>query len=109
MIDENPIRTARRMSRRCEQDRCLLCGRTSVLIELDHTAGQNHDSFLKGPLCRACHAAMTEFRLRADADMRRQPNSIKRVECALKATAVFLHMLADALRRWADSLDRPKQ
>jgi hypothetical protein len=36
--------------------------------------------------------------------MRRQPDSRKRVQCALKATAVFLHMLADALRRWADWL-----
>jgi hypothetical protein len=109
MIDENPIRTARRLSRRHEQERCLLCGRTGVLIELDHTAGQNHDAFLKGPLCRACHAAVTEFRLRAGADMRRQQNSIKRVGYSLKATAVFLHMLADAVRRWAESLDQPNK
>jgi hypothetical protein len=104
VIDETPIKTARRLSRREEQKRCLLCGRTGVLIELDHTAGQNHDDFLKGPLCQPCHAAVTEFRRRADADMRRQPDSRKRVQCALKATAVFLHMLADALRRWADWL-----
>jgi hypothetical protein len=106
VIDENPIRTARRQSRRHEQDRCLLCGRKGVLIEQDHTAGQNHDPLLKGPICRACHAAVTELRLRADADMRRQRNPIKRVKCALKATAVFLHMLADAVRRWAELLNQ---
>ena len=104
MMDEKPIETARRTTRRLEQGRCLLCGRTGVLIELDHTAGQNHDEFLKAPLCIPCHAMVTEFRRRADADMRRQPNSSKRVKYALKATAVFLHMLADALTRWADWL-----
>ena len=104
MIDKTPIQTARRLTRRKEQNRCLLCGRTGVVIELDHTAGQNHDDFLKAPLCVACHGAVTEFRRRADADMRGQPNSVERVRCALKSTAVFLHMLADALRRWADWL-----
>lgn len=104
MMDEKPIETARRTTRRLEQGRCLLCGRTGVLIELDHTAGQNHDEFLKAPLCIPCHAMVTELRRRADADMRRQPNSSKRVKYALKATAVFLHMLADALTRWGDWL-----
>jgi hypothetical protein len=72
------------------------------LIELDHTAGQNHDEFLTAPLCLACHAMVTEFRRRADAEMRRQPTSRMRVKCALKATAVFLRMLADAMYRWAE-------
>jgi hypothetical protein len=102
MMDEKPIETARRNTRRLEQGRCLLCGRTGILIELDHTAGQNHDEFLKAPLCIPCHAMVTEFRRRADAEMRRAPNSIQRVKCALKATAVFLKLLADAMYRWAE-------
>ena len=102
MMNEKPIETARRNTRRLEQGRCLLCGRTSVLIELDHSAGQNHDEFLKAPLCLPCHAMVTEFRRRADADMRRAPNSVQRVKCALKATAVFLSMLAEAMLRWAE-------
>jgi hypothetical protein len=104
MMDEKPIETARRNTRRLEQGRCLLCGRTGILIELDHTAGQNHDEFLKAPLCIPCHAMVTEFRRRADAEMRRQPNSRMRVKCALEATAVFLRMLADAMYRWAELL-----
>ena len=104
MIDVKPIETARRTTRRLEQGRCLLCGCICVLIELDHTAGQNHDDLLTAPLCLPCHGMVTEFRRRADADMRRQPNSRKRVKCALKATAVFLHMLGDAMLRWADLL-----
>ena len=104
MRDEKPLQTARRSTRRLEQGRCLLCGRTGVLIELDHTAGQNHDEFLKAPLCLACHAMVTEFRRRADAEMRGSPNSIERVKCALKATAVFLKALSDAMFRWAELL-----
>jgi hypothetical protein len=104
MIDENPIRTARRLSRREEQQRCLLCGRTGVLIELDHTAGESHDPDLKGPLCQTCHAWITEWRRRAGADMSCESKPEKRVKAALKATAVFLDALAEAMRRWADWL-----
>jgi hypothetical protein len=104
MIDENPIETARRSHRRSEQGCCLLCGRTGVLIELDHTAGRRHDDFLKGPLCSPCHAMVTEYRRRAGADMRYTPDSVERVRRALKATAVFLRLLAEALWRWAESL-----
>jgi hypothetical protein len=104
MIDENPLATARRLARRVEQRRCLICGRTGVPIELDHTAGRNHDPDLMTPLCRSCHASVTEQRRRAGADMRRQPNSKKRVKYALKAASVFLRMLADAMWRWADLL-----
>ena len=102
MMNEKPIETARRNMRRLDQGRCLLCGRTGILIEQDHTAGQNHDEFLKAPLCIPCHAMVTEFRRRADAEMRRAPNSVQRVKCALKATAVFLRTLADAMYRWAE-------
>jgi hypothetical protein len=104
MMDERPIETARRKTRRLEQSRCLLCGRTGFLIEDDHSAGQNHDEFLTAPLCLACHAMVTALSRRADADMRSQPNAILRVKCALKATGVFLRMLADAMHRWAELL-----
>lgn len=104
MIEENPIETARRLNRRFEQKRCLLCGRTGILIEQDHTAGRNHDPFLTAPLCVPCHSMVTELRRRAGADMRQQPSSLLKIRCALKATAVFLRMLADAMLRWAELL-----
>jgi hypothetical protein len=104
VIDEKPIETARRKNRRSEQGLCLLGGRTAVPIEMDHTAGQNHDEFLTAPLCVPCHSMVTEFRCRAGSDMRRQPDSKLSVKCALKATAVFLRMLADSMYRWAELL-----
>ena len=103
MIDENPIQTARRLSRREDQNRCLLCGR-SKRIEQHHVAGRNHDPAFTGPLCEACHALATEDLRRADVNMQDERNSAKRVQKALKATAVFLRLLAEAMCRWADWL-----
>jgi hypothetical protein len=103
MIDENPIKTARRLFRRKDQLRCVQCGRKTDL-EWHHVAGRNHDPELVAPLCQACHAQVTEKLRRAEVDMRYEPNSAKRVRIVLKATAVFLHMLADALWRWAEWL-----
>jgi hypothetical protein len=102
-MDENPIRTARRLNRREQQSLCLQCGR-EIEIENHHVAGNRHDRELTAPLCQACHAQATENLRRADVDMRFTPDSVERVRRALKATAVFLRMLAEALWRWAESL-----
>ena len=102
MMDENPIRTARRLSRRADLNRCLLCGREKR-IEQHHVAGRAQDSEFTTPLCQVCHAQATENLRRADIDMRCAPESGERLRRALKATAVFLRMLAEALWRWAES------
>jgi hypothetical protein len=104
MMDETPIQTARRSSRRKEQNRCLLC-RRKIRIEQHHVAGKNHDPEFTSPLCQPCHAVATENLRRADVSMRNDPNSVERVRRALKATAVFLRMLAEALWRWAETLN----
>jgi hypothetical protein len=103
MRNETPIKTARRLSRRAEQDRCSICG-WNVQIEKHHVAGGRHDPELTAPLCIACHAHITESLRRADVDMRHTPDPAERVRRALKATAIFLRMLAEALWRWADTL-----
>jgi hypothetical protein len=103
MMNETPIETARRLSRRAEQNRCLQCGRKSR-TERHHVAGRNHEAHLTVPLCRACHAQATELSRRAEVDMRKAPNSVEKVRRALQATAVFLSMLSEALWLWAESL-----
>jgi len=105
MRDENPIQTARRISRRTELGRCSICGR-KALTEDHHVAGRNHDAKLTAPLCRAHHDQVTEDLRKADVDMRYTTHSVERVRRSLKATAVFLWMLAEALWRWAESLNR---
>jgi hypothetical protein len=103
VIDENPIRTARRLTRREQQSLCLHCGR-QIEIENHHVAGERHDRELTAPLCLACHALVTEKLRQADVDMRFTPDAVERVRRALKGTAVFLRMLAEALWRWAELL-----
>jgi len=105
MRDETPINTARRLRRRKEQQRCLQCGRM-IRIEQHHVAGRNHDPELTVPLCQSCHAQATEMQLRAGIEMRSASDSVERVRRALKGTAVFLWMLAEAMWRWADSLNQ---
>ena len=102
-MDETPIKTSRRLSRRTDQHRCLQCGR-KIRTEKHHVAGRNHDPEFTAALCQACHAQATELLRKADVDMRYTPNPVERVRRALKATAVFLWMLAEALWRWAESL-----
>jgi hypothetical protein len=106
MMNETPIKTARRRSRRESLHRCENCGRKTV-IEEHHVAGRNHDAEFTVRLCQACHALVTENLRQADVDMRFTPDSVERVRRALKATAVFLRMLTGALWRWAESLDQP--
>jgi hypothetical protein len=103
MSDEAPIRTAVRRSRRAEQNRCLLCGRRKR-IELHHCAGKNHDPPFVVPLCPACHALVTENLRLADVEMRYEADANERVRRSLKASAVFLELLASAHRRWAELL-----
>jgi hypothetical protein len=105
MIDRVPIETARRRWRRREQHRCLQCGRKAG-VEKHHVAGNNHDADLTAPLCKTCHARITEDLRQAGVDMRYTPGSVERVRRALRGTAVFLWMLAEAMWRWADSLKR---
>jgi hypothetical protein len=107
VTDENPIRTARRLNRREQKSLCLQCGR-QIEIENHHVAGERHDRELTAPLCLACHALVTENLRQADVDMRSAPDSVERVRRSLKATAVFLRMLAEALWRWAESLGGSK-
>jgi hypothetical protein len=104
MIDEHPIQTAQRKSRRKERPRCLMCWCEIIPIEQDHVAGKNHDPEFTAPLCRICHSKVTEERRRADAEMRNQASAIKRVKYALRAISVFLQALAKALGRLADLL-----
>lgn len=101
MMDETPIETARRATRREEQDRCLLCGRKEC-VQQHHVVGRNHDSKLTAPTCQGHHDDAHENLRRADVNLRRASDSIERLKRAHKGLAVFLRMVADALERWND-------
>jgi hypothetical protein len=102
MKNARPIRRALRRARRLERRPRRFC---PLCIELDHSAGRNHDSSLTFPLCQKHHADVTENRRQADVSMIYQSNPIERVKHALQATSIFLEMLAKAMWRWSDLLD----
>ena len=103
MRNARPIRRAARLQRALEQSLkklpCPLC------VELDHSAGRNHDSELTFEMCRVHHSDVTESRRQADVSMRYESDPVKRVALALRATSVFLQALADALWRWSELLN----
>lgn len=102
-----PIRRAGRLERKLERPKarepCPLC------IELEHSAGRNHDSELTFAMCQRHHDELTERRRQADISMRYEPDPVKRVALALRATSVFLEMLGEALCKWAELLDPSEQ
>ena len=106
MSNQKPIHTARRKTRQRERERrgiavppCVLC------IEDHHTAGRHHDSLLKASLCQMHHREVHEQLLRGGTSLKFERNRNKRVAMALRAAAVYDRARADAMDRWASSLD----
>jgi len=103
----------RRLKRLGPDPVCILCGHANPFalipvrrswLEQHHVVCRQHDRDLTVPLCRNCHAEITELLLREGADTRFEPNRVVRVALMLRALAVFFEMLAPKLRRWADLL-----
>jgi len=77
-----------------------------LCLQDEHTAGRNHDfELIFSGICPKHQDQITEARRDADISMVFERNPVKRVVLALKATSVFLHMLADAMWRWATLLE----
>ena len=110
MRDKSPIRTARRKGQQQERikqgvavDPCVLC------IEDHHTAGRRHDAQLTAPLCQKHHREMHEKLLRGEISLTFEPNTKKRVAKALRAVAIYDRDKAEAMERWANSLDHSEE
>jgi hypothetical protein len=56
-------------------------------------------------VCQAHHALLTEERLAAGADMKKQPRTIRTVEMALRALAVTGRAIARAVEKLCESLE----
>jgi hypothetical protein len=106
MKNARPIRRALRQGRRLERRPTRFC---PFCIELDHSAGRQHDPWLKFPVCKRHHAEITENRLQADVSMMYQSDPIERVRHALEATSIFTEMLAKAMWRWSELLKNSKE
>lgn len=74
-------------------------------FEADHIGGRNHIPHLTVDECQLHHAWLTEERLAAGADMKKQPTPIKTVEMALRSLAVTARAIAWAIDRLSEGLE----
>lgn len=74
-------------------------------FEADHIGGRNHISRVTVDVCQAHHVLITEERLAAGAEMKRQPTTVKTVEMALRSLAVTARAIASAIQELCDALD----
>src|SRR5215831_8695714 len=74
-------------------------------FEADHIGGRNHVPHLTLEVCQFHHARLTEERLAAGAEMKKQSNTIATVEIALRSLAVTARAIASAIQKLCDALD----
>jgi len=74
-------------------------------FEGDHISGRNHIPHITVDVCQVHHAWLTEERLTAGADMKRQPNSVASIEMALRSLAVTTRAIAWAVDRLSEALE----
>ena len=74
-------------------------------IEGDHILGRRHNPNLILEVCQLHHVQLTEGRLAAGADMKKQRNKIKSVEMALRSLAITGHANASTIAKISDGLE----
>jgi hypothetical protein len=78
---------------------CPLC------LEADHIGGRNHIAHVTVEVCQVHHALLTEGRLAAGADMKRQFRTIRTVEMALRSLAVTGRAITSAMEKLCEALE----
>jgi hypothetical protein len=74
-------------------------------FEADHIGGHHHISWLTVDACQFHHALLTEERLAAGAEMKKQVPTIKSIEMALRSLAVTGHAIAGAVDKLCEGLE----
>jgi hypothetical protein len=95
---ETVLRSSRQQTRPTRKV-CPFC------IEGDHVGGRNHIPHLIVDECQPHHVLLTEERLAAGAEMKKQPHSIQSVEMALRSLAVTGHAIAQAIDKLSEGLE----
>jgi len=74
-------------------------------FEADHIGGRNHIPHLTIDVCQAHHTLVTEARLAACAEMKKQPHMIRTVEMAIRSLAVTGWAIASAVQKLCEGLE----
>ena len=71
----------------------------------EHIGGHHHVPHVTIDVCQLHHALLTEQRLAAGAEMKRQPHQIKSIEMALRSLAVTGRAIAWAVEKLCEGLE----
>jgi hypothetical protein len=74
-------------------------------FEDEHIGGRSHIPHVTVDVCQAHHALLTEERLAAGAEMKKQPNTIKTVEMAIRSLAVTGRAITSAMEKLCEALE----
>jgi hypothetical protein len=74
-------------------------------FEADHPGGRNHLPHVTVEVCQAHHAWLTEQRLAAGVEMRKQEHPIKSVELALRSLSLTGRAIAWAVDSLCEGLE----
>lgn len=109
----NEARRGRREQLLGENPVCLLCGVANIdcltptprsILEAHHVVGRENDATLTVPLCRNCHAEVTEGYRDAGVSLKRPPTQLHRIVAVLRALGVLLTALGGLLSALAETL-----
>ena len=116
-LSPDPIRTDARRARRARLlgpgAACMRCGLATpeTLIAADrsilqghHVCGRANDDGLTVPVCRNCHAILTEGQRAAGATLTEPPTVLHQIAAALVSFFAFLADLAERGMAWAGAL-----
>ncbi len=112
---QNDVRRARRGRKLGANAACLLCGETTPealrlvrrsLLEPHHVVGAANGPDLTVPLCRNCHAKVTEDLQAHGVDLRhiQGRNLLETIAAILKAAGAFLITLGQKFLEWGERL-----
>lgn len=113
----NPIVTHGRRTRRERRfgpdAACVRCGITTLetlvplkrrFLEDHHVCGQSNDDTLTVPVCRNCHAIITERQQAAGMTFAAPPTLLHQIADTLASLFAFLHELCERGMDWAHAL-----
>jgi hypothetical protein len=95
-------RTAKTVLRESRQQVRKVC---PFCFEGDHIGGRNHVPHLVVDECQFHHVWLTEERLSAGAEMKKQSDPVTSVEMALRSLAVTGHAIASAIAKFSEALE----
>jgi hypothetical protein len=108
-------RRAKRAERVGENAACILCGYGNIaaltlvkrsLLEAHHIVGRENDGELTAPVCRNCHAELTEGYRDAGVSLNRPPTVLHQNVATLRGLGALCVALGTKLPEWAESLAR---